>query len=116
MVRIEYIIMEHVSGVTLTGVWSQMTELQHVEFIEYMGGLVKEICYLDFGALGSICLNVADKPARTQPIDKDYCIGPHCGRQFWGCNGDQKTQPAIPLGFQGPCKCNVQHPFVSILI
>lgn len=115
LVGIEYIIMEHVSGVALKDVWSQMTELQHVEFIESVGGLVKELCALDFGALGSLYLNIADKPTRTHPIDDDYCIGPHCGRQFWGHNDDQTTQAAVPLGFQGPCKCNVQRPFMSIL-
>lgn len=70
MVGIEYIIMEHVSGVTSKGVWSQMTELQHVEFIESMGGLVKELCYLDFGALGSLYLNVADGPQGRSPSIK----------------------------------------------
>jgi hypothetical protein len=114
-VGIEYIIMEHVSGVALKDVWSQMTELQHIEFIESIGGLMKELCALDFGALGSLYLNIADKPPGAQPIDGEYCIGPHCGRQFWGYNDDQTTQTAVPLGFQGPCKFYIQRRSMSAL-
>ncbi|SMQ47571.1 unnamed protein product [Zymoseptoria tritici ST99CH_3D7] len=101
-VGIEYIIMEHMSGVALTDVWPHMTELQHIEFIESLGAMVKELCALDFAALGSLYLNTPDKPAPTHPIDEEYCIGPHCGRQFWGFTDDKTTSAAIPQGFQGP--------------
>ncbi|WPH00052.1 Hypothetical protein R9X50_00287500 [Acrodontium crateriforme] len=77
LVGIEYIIMEHVSGVALKDVWGQMTELQHIEVIESLGNL-------------------------THPVDEDYCIGPHCGRQFWGYDDDQTTKATVPFGFQGP--------------
>lgn len=100
----EYIIMEHVSGVALKDTWAKMTELQHIEFIESMAGIVKELCALNFGALGSLYLNTAEKPPESLPIDEEYCIGPHCGRQFWGYNNDLTIQAAIPLGLQGPCK------------
>lgn len=105
----EYIIMEHVSGVALNDVWSQMTELQRIEFIESMGGLMKELCSLNFGAYGSLYLNAADTSARTHPIDEHYCIGPHCGRQFWGYHGDLTSPAAVPLGYQGPCKSSIKH-------
>jgi hypothetical protein len=103
-VGIEYIVMEHVSGVALKDTWSQMTELQQIELIESTGTLMKELCALDFGAFGSIYLNTADKPTGAHPIDDEYCIGPHCGRQFWGYNDDLATQVAIPRGSQGPCE------------
>jgi hypothetical protein len=103
-VGIEYIIMEHVSGVALKDTWTQMTELQHIEFIESIGRFVKELCTLNFRAFGSLYLNTADKPSGAHTIDDEYCIGPHCGRQFWGYNDDLATQVALPLGFQGPCE------------
>lgn len=103
----EYIIMEHLSGIALKDVWGQMTELQHIEFIQSIGQMMKELCALDFGALGSLYLNTADQPARTHPIDDNFCIGPHCGRQFWGYNDDVTTQVAAPSGYQGPCRCDV---------
>lgn len=96
--------MEHVPGVALNEVWSQMTKVQNIDFIERLGTLAKELCALNFGALGSLYLNTADKPSRTHHIDEQYCIGPHCGRQFWGYNDDQTIQAAVPLGLQGPCK------------
>lgn len=102
---VEYIIMEHIPGVALKDVWSQMTEVQHIEFIERIGALVKELCALNFGAFGSLYLKAADQPPNTHPIDGEYCIGPHCGRQFWGYNDDHTIQAAVPLDLQGPCKC-----------
>ena len=108
-VETEYIIMEHIPGVALNEVWSQMTKVQNIDFIERLGSLVKELCALIFGALGSLYLNTADKPPRTHYIDEQFCIGPHCGRQFWGYTDDQTIQAAVPLGLQGPCKhprCN----------
>lgn len=106
-VGVEYIIMKHIPGIALKDVWSQMTKLQHIDFIERMGALVKELCALDFGAFGSLYLNAADKPPKAHRVDEEYCIGPHCGRQFWGYNDDQKTQTTITLGLQGPCKFHV---------
>jgi hypothetical protein len=100
----EYIIMEHVSGVPLKTIWSRMTEVQHFELIASMGKLIKELCALDFGSFGSLYFNTAGKPPGTHPIDGKCCIGPHCGRYFWGCNDDMKPQAAVSTGFQGPCK------------
>lgn len=104
-VGIEYIIMEHVSGVALKDIWGQMTELQHILIIESVGKLLKELCALDFGALGSLYLNTADKPSGTLLVDEEYCLGPHCGRHLWGYQDDHTTKAAVPTGLQGPCKC-----------
>ncbi|KAI6901118.1 hypothetical protein KC334_g8287, partial [Hortaea werneckii] len=101
-VGIEYIMMEHVSGVALKDIWGQMTELQHILIIESVGKLVKELCALDFGALGSLYLNTADKPLGTLPVDEEYCVGPHCGRHLWGYHDDHTTKAAVPTGLQGP--------------
>lgn len=55
----EYIIMEHIPGVALNEVWSQMTRIQNIDFIEGLGSLAKELCALNFGALGSLYLNTS---------------------------------------------------------
>jgi hypothetical protein len=111
----DYIIMEHVSGVALNEIWSQMTEVQHIDFIERLEGLIKELCTLDFTAVESLYFNTADKLPNAHRIDEEYCIGPHCGRQFWGYNDDQTAQTAVPLGLQGPCKSQIQLRFMSML-
>ncbi|KAK6381113.1 hypothetical protein LTR81_027610 [Elasticomyces elasticus] len=85
--------MEHVSGVALNDIWSQMSEVQHIEFIECMGKLAKELCALDFRALGSLYLNTADKPPGAHAVDEEYCIGPHCGRQFWVTMTTRQLKP-----------------------
>jgi hypothetical protein len=109
-----YIIMEHIPGVALNDVWGQMTKLQHMNFIERLGGFVKQLCALNFGAFGSLYLNTEHKPSNTHPIDGEYCIGPNCGRQFWGHNDDQTAQTAVPLGLQGPCELFIQSCCMSI--
>lgn len=53
-VGIEYIIIEHVSGIALTDVWSQMSELQQIELIESIGKMAKDLCALDFEVFGSV--------------------------------------------------------------
>ncbi|KAK4553092.1 hypothetical protein LTR86_009819 [Recurvomyces mirabilis] len=98
----EYVIMEHMSGVALHDIWSQMTGVQHIELVSSVGELAKELCALDFRAFGSLYFNASDKPAGALPLDEEFCIGPHCGRHLWGYNDDQMAQTAVPLGLQGP--------------
>jgi hypothetical protein len=106
--------MEHIPDVALKDIWSQMTRVQHIGFIERLGGLVKQLCALDFGAFGPLYLNTADKPSNAHPINEEYCIGPHCDRQFWRLNDDQTAQTAVPLGLQGPCELFIQSCCMSI--
>lgn len=73
--------MEHIPGVALNEIWSQMTKLQHIDLIERMGGLAKELCALEFCAFGCLYLNTAGNPSDTHPVGEEYCIGPHCGKQ-----------------------------------
>jgi len=105
-------IMNAVSGVPLNEIWSQMTSLQHIECIESIGKVAKELCTLDFAAYGSIYLNKPHKPSETLPLNEDYCIGPHCARQHWGYDGvGNKRSSNVPTGCQGPCK----HSPISLL-
>lgn len=60
--------MEHIPGIALKDVWSQMTKLQHIDFIERMGALVKELCALDFGAFGSLYLKVQNHAQRCKQV------------------------------------------------
>lgn len=106
--------MEHIPGVALNEVWSKMTKLQQINFIERMGGLVKELCALEFGAFGSLYVNTAARPSNTHPVDEEYCIGLHCGKQFWGYNDDQTSRIAVPLGLQGPCKFHVSLRLITL--
>lgn len=100
----EYIIMEHVPGIALKETWSKMNNFEHIDLIERMGGLVEQLCALDFGAFSRLYLNTANKLPNSNPIDGKYRVGPPCGRQFRGYNDDQIARAAVSLDLQGPCK------------
>ena len=101
----EYMIIDAVPGVPLKDVWSGMTSLQHIECIESIAKLAKELCSLEFAAFGSLYLNTPAKPTGTIPLDKKYRIGPHCAPQIWGYNSVRRTKELqMPTGSQGPYK------------
>lgn len=91
-----------------------MSELQHIECIESVGTIAKDLCALSFGGFGSLYLNAGDRPPGTQQIEQGYCIGPHCGQRFWGYNDDQTIQAAVPRDLQGPCRCFTYQFFVLV--
>ncbi|KAK0950488.1 hypothetical protein LTR12_018298 [Friedmanniomyces endolithicus] len=99
--------MDAVPGVPLKDVWSQMTGIQHIQCIESLGKIAKELCNLDFAVFGSLYLNTANRPTEALPLDGKYCIGPHCARQHWGCGVGTSGALNVPGGCQGPCLTNV---------
>ncbi|KAH8679545.1 kinase-like domain-containing protein [Tricladium varicosporioides] len=65
----EYIIMEHAPGVQLHDKWPSMNPHQHMLCVKRVAFIVTEMAKLPFSAYG-----------------KGFCIGPHCGMQYWDCN------------------------------
>jgi len=112
----EYMIMDAVPGVPLKDVWSQMTGLQHIQCIESLGKIAKELCSLDFAAFGSLYLNTANMPTEADPLDGKYCIGPHCARQHWGCGVDKSGAFSVPRGCQGPCESVLRKKYYSLVL
>ena len=108
-VESEYIIKEHVSGVALNEIWSQMPEVQHIKFIDGIGKLAKELCILDIGALGSLYFNTANNPPEAHPIDEEYCIGPHWVDGSVATATGGKLKPRFLWGFRVlvSCICSV---------
>ncbi|TVY45435.1 Altered inheritance of mitochondria protein, mitochondrial [Lachnellula occidentalis] len=86
----EYIIMEHVSGVQLHEKWPSMSSHQHMLCVKSVTFMVTEMAKLPFTAYGS--LYFADGPIDPKSkIDfvNGFCIGPHCGTQYWDCNAGE---------------------------
>jgi hypothetical protein len=104
----EYMVTEAVPGVLLKDVWSQMTGLQHIQCIQSIGKVAKELCSLIFTELGSLYFNDPDRPVGAIPLDETYCIGPNCARQHWGYDEDKAVRSNILEGRQGPCKSSLQ--------
>ncbi|RAH80876.1 hypothetical protein BO86DRAFT_390040 [Aspergillus japonicus CBS 114.51] len=80
----EYIIMEHASGVQLSQVWDDMTGDQRVRCISAIFQKMKGATDLRFPSYGSIYLQDGlVHPFARQPLNEDFCIGPHCGSRYW---------------------------------
>ncbi|KAF7118665.1 hypothetical protein CNMCM5793_008203 [Aspergillus hiratsukae] len=82
----EYIIMEHAAGVPMREKWHEMTGGQQVRCIDAIYRTIKEAINLEFRAFGSIYFNNTLDSHDTKYLDKDFCIGPHCGTRYWNCN------------------------------
>lgn len=98
--------MKHVPGVQLHDVWPQMNIMHHMDSVKAVTKLIKSMADLRFPAYGS--LYYADAP-----IDEglkipfgDFCIGPHCGREYWDCiPGENRYYEGRKVN-RGPCKYN----------
>ncbi|KAB8346323.1 hypothetical protein FH972_023367 [Carpinus fangiana] len=98
-VGVEYIIMSHVQGVSLMEKWPQMNGLQHIECIAALGAFTKELASLSFPAYGSLYFNDAQLSGTTT-LDNSFCIGPHCGTQFW--DPSIQDNENVPQRSRGP--------------
>ncbi|TKA79164.1 hypothetical protein B0A49_02803 [Cryomyces minteri] len=69
----EYIIMENIAGCT-----------------KALSLLVKEMVQIDFPAYGSLYFTDAIEPGLRVGFAEGYCVGPHCGSQYWNCDPGEK--------------------------
>jgi hypothetical protein len=84
VVRCEYIIMEHASGVQLHTHWPSMNGRQHLDCIQQLMGYMRELSRLTFPAYG--CLYFTDAPLSNAPkvdIGDGFCVGPNCHPESW---------------------------------
>ncbi|KAL4911804.1 kinase-like domain-containing protein [Aspergillus aurantiobrunneus] len=79
----EYIIMEHAAGVPLCEAWHNMAGDQQVRCIDAIYRSVKEMVELEFSAFGSIYFDSTPGVGSKHPLGGGFCIGPHCGTQYW---------------------------------
>lgn len=99
----EYIIMEYAPGVQLHEIWPQMDSLQHMQCVQNLTLLVKELHDLTFPAYGSIYFDndFIDTTHRI-PLNSNFFIGPHCSLRYFPCYpGDQRSYGRRPPN-QGP--------------
>ncbi|KAI7780491.1 Altered inheritance of mitochondria protein 9 [Diaporthe eres] len=99
----EYIIMEYAPGVQLHEIWPQMDSLQHMQCVQDLTLLVKELHDLTFPAYGSIYFDndFIDTTHRI-PLNSNFFIGPHCSSRYFPCYpGDQRSYGRRPPN-QGP--------------
>lgn len=101
----EYIIMEHAPGVQLHAKWPSMSPHQHMLCVKNVALIMTEMARLPFPAYGS--LYFADAPIDPNMkinFVNGFCIGPHCGTQYWDCNvGEARFYEERPPN-RGPCK------------
>lgn len=100
----EYIIMEHVPGVQLHDKWPSMSPHQHMLCVKKVAFIVTEMAKLPLPAYGSLYFSDAPiDPKSKFEFAKGFCIGPHCGTQYWDCNaGEARSYDERPPN-RGPC-------------
>jgi hypothetical protein len=106
--------MEYAGGVQLHGKWSSMSPHQHMLCVKHATLMMTEMAKLLFPMYGS--LYFTDAPIKSNlktEFVEGYCIGPHCGTEYWDCNvGDTRYYDERPPN-RGPCKLVHFYPLVS---
>ncbi|KAF2132816.1 hypothetical protein P153DRAFT_284030 [Dothidotthia symphoricarpi CBS 119687] len=86
----EYIIMEHALGVQLHDKWSSMSPHQHMLCVKNIAFVMTEMAKLSFPVYGSLYFADAPiDPKLKSDFVEGFCIGPHCGTQYWNCNAGE---------------------------
>lgn len=99
----EYIIMDHAAGIPLHQKWPYMSGDQKVRCIDAIYKKLREVADINFPAYGSLYLSTAPlAPASRLPLDRGFCVGPHCGTRYWSCGDHRYYQHAVPN--HGPCE------------
>lgn len=101
----EFIITEHASGTHLPEIWPRMTGDQRVRCIENIYSNLKEVVDIDFPAYGSIYFANNPMLSSAHALDREFCIGPHCGNTYWESGGARYYHHSRPN--QGPCTYTV---------
>ncbi|KAF1963492.1 hypothetical protein CC80DRAFT_530346 [Byssothecium circinans] len=86
----EYIIMEHAPGVQLHDRWAFMSPHQHMLCVKNVTFMMTEMAKLPFPVYGSLYFADAPiDPKLKSDFAEGFCIGPHCGTQYWDCNAGE---------------------------
>jgi hypothetical protein len=101
----EYIIMQHAAGVQLHEKWTSMNPHQHMLCVKKVALTMTEMAKLPFPMYGSLYFADAPiDPSLKSDFVEGFCIGPHCGTQYWDCNtGEARFYSERPPN-RGPCK------------
>ncbi|KAH8723204.1 kinase-like domain-containing protein [Phaeosphaeriaceae sp. PMI808] len=101
----EYIIQEYAPGVRLHEKWPSMSHLEHARCVRYVTEMMAEMANLPFPVYR--CLYFADAPigpSLKTHVTKGYCIGPHCGTNYWDCTPRETRFYEERPPNRGPCK------------
>lgn len=97
--------MEHVPGVQLLQKWHTMNGVEHLDLIQAVGKIMKQLGALSFPAYGSLYLrNASLAPAEKIDLPGDYSIGPYCSTTYWDCSADESKYYLHRPANRGPCK------------
>ncbi|KAI8932663.1 hypothetical protein NX059_010158 [Plenodomus lindquistii] len=82
--------MEHVAGVQLHEKWSSMSPHQHMLCVKNVSFMMAEMAKLPFPIYGSLYFaNAPIDQSLKSGFVEGFCIGPHCGPQYWNCNAGE---------------------------
>ncbi|KAH7410431.1 hypothetical protein DE146DRAFT_776022 [Phaeosphaeria sp. MPI-PUGE-AT-0046c] len=111
----EYIMMEHARGIQLHDKWASMSAHQHMLCVKKVALMMTEMARLPFPVYGS--LYFADAPINPElksDFVEGFCIGPHCGTQYWNSGaGEARFDEEKPQS-RGPWS-NLQSYFSGLI-
>lgn len=100
-----YIIMKYAPGVSLQERWPTMNTVEKIRCVERLSRYTKELAALKFPAFGSLYFSNSSLSGKEViDIGPSFCIGYHCGTDYWPCI---PTEPRYYGGRppnHGPCK------------
>ncbi|KAE8391319.1 hypothetical protein BDV23DRAFT_193235 [Aspergillus alliaceus] len=88
----QYIVTEHAPGAQLHKKWPEIAGDQRVRCIATIYWMLKGIADQQFPAFGSLYFtNSLVSSASRWPVDKKFCVGPHCETRYSDCSvGEQR--------------------------
>jgi len=97
--------MEHVPGVQLHDKWPAMNPHQHMLCVKHVTLMMTEMAKLPFPAYGSLYFADVELDSKSKiELANGFCLGPHCGAQYWDCNaGEPRYYDERPPN-RGPCE------------
>ena len=116
-IGVEYIIMEHASGVQLHDVWPTMNSHQHMLVTKNLANAVTEMANMTLPAYGSLYFDAhINAQAKNIDVADGFVVGPNCGKEFWDYSGEESHCQNELLTNRGPCEYHFHLPFDSLII
>jgi len=73
--------------------------------LKALAKLIQSMATLPFPAYGSLYFRDAPIEQHLKIPFGDFCIGPHCGREYWDCTAGEARYYNGRKPNRRPCKC-----------
>lgn len=100
----EYIIMDYIGSIRLQERWATMNAVEHLKCTKALCDIIADMSKIQFPAYGSLYFTNAMSSGIPIEQSPEFCIGPHCGADFWNCDPYERSRYGNSNRDHGPCK------------